>query len=98
MIYGIPLTDSVKNILYDNAIKIINSEKKFMKIVHDDVDGFIETEFNSVAIGALSGVEFTAEICTSKGSTTVSFFAKDKFNEKASWYSIKKPDNSYKWN
>ena len=76
MMSGISLTNSVRSILFDLAVKMVHESKDEVKIVHDDCDGYVETAWDTANIGFISGLVFHADIMTAKGNSKVSYIVR----------------------
>ena len=64
---GARLSDSALEALYQAALRMARRGDENGRIVHDDVCGTLETDYEAVTLGTFSGYQFLAEVQTPKG-------------------------------
>lgn len=107
---GRNISDFARDALLKTAAWMLKQKKEKHKLISDDCDGFVETEFKSASIGSISGVIFSADVSTPNGQSKTKFILRDSDLdgiENAKWYKVllkkekakkKFDDDSYKWN
>ena len=108
MFGGQCLTKPICDCLSRIARQMSNTGTDRRKIVHDDCEGFVETDWESASLGDISGVVFKANIATSKGQTKAKFIVRVKDLdglENAEWYTyeelkelMRNRAKEYEWN
>jgi len=73
MITGKSLSDAAREALLNTARRLFESNRHSLRIVHDDVEGEVCTDYESTTLGSLFGYIFKSDVVTSEGETTVVF-------------------------
>ena len=73
MVSGVPLTSEVREVLYQAAKRIARKSESWGRIKDISCEGRLQTDYSHVMLGSASGIKFTAEIESERGSTKVSF-------------------------
>ena len=77
MFSGVALSESARTLLFQAATRLIREGKDRCRVVHDDVEGFVETEGERLVFGGVSGQTFSASVMTPKGETKVVYIVRD---------------------
>lgn len=73
---GKPLSNSVRDVLFDSAIKMVKDERDDFVVVHDDCQGILSTKWDTMTLGFISGFIFNASVNTEQGNTQVTFIVR----------------------
>ena len=85
---GRPLSDHGAEALLQTAIRMMDKDKRRMRVVHDDVYGAVTTEFEHVVMGTFGGYVFEADVEDDNGTHTVKFLVnadKEALRQEGKW-------------
>jgi hypothetical protein len=74
---GKPLSEEVCDKLLRKAREMARDNKKRLKLKGPPCEGIIYTQWKTGSMGTISGVQFTAEVVTDNGETTITFIVRD---------------------
>lgn len=77
MFSGKSLSGTVSEALYQAAVYCVRKECNKRKVIHDDVEGLVQTDFETMIIGSVAGIIFNAEIDCINGSTKVTYIVSE---------------------
>lgn len=80
---GIPLTDTIRNFLFENAQTMYQKEKKLLKISNPHYEGNVSSDWSVKGLGGITGIVFIASIETDYGKVSVEYLIPRKFLEGA---------------
>jgi len=72
----VSLNKTKADILFDTACLMIKNGKDRQRLIHPEIEGRINTSFEEVALGGISGIEFRAHVETNIGSGRVKFLVR----------------------
>lgn len=80
MFTGLPLTDEIRNLLFEIAQGMISTKKGKGTIKTPYIEGTVTTKWHRRGLGSTYGYEFVANIETEKDSTTnkITYIVKDE--------------------
>ncbi len=67
MVEKIGLSNAMRTDLLKAAKVMVANKKKSLKIVTDDLEAFIQTEFKYTGFGSIYGIQFEADISSVRG-------------------------------
>ncbi len=67
MVDKIGLSNAMRTALFKAAKAMVENKKDSLKIMTDDLEALIQTEFKHTGFGSIYGIKFEADICSSKG-------------------------------
>lgn len=73
LLEGIPLTNEIRNILFDVAQKMFRAKEKKQKVKTDDCKGYVYTDWKDGSMGYVFGTVFVAHIDTLRGLVKVNY-------------------------
>lgn len=73
---GQPLTEKVRDVLFENACDMIAEENEYQEIKGRDYAGVIKTDFETVSLGTAVGIVFDAAIEFNGKKTTVQYIVR----------------------
>lgn len=76
--HGVSLSHLATCLIHKAACKLSKTKKSEYKIVNDDVEGIVWTDFESVSFGGTAGYLFHADIETKAGKTNVVYLIKEE--------------------
>lgn len=94
MVCGVPLTSEVREALYQAAKRIARKSESWGRVKGEFCEGLIQTDYAHTMIGSASGIKFTAEVESERGTTKASFiipeemFAIEDDDGEAIWTSM----------
>lgn len=96
MFTGKSISKMVCDALFRAACRMVKEEKDHIKVVHDDCQGYVKTDWQNAQLGTLSGVLFEADIATIKGQTHAQFMVRTRDlelveNEEGEWIEVAIP-------
>lgn len=92
MASGRPLSDESRRLLLWIAVDLFTSGKQYKPFSSVWGEGFVSTRGNSVCLGAIAGMMFTAKIATEEGETEVRYIVRThdlEFSEDAEWSTVR---------
>lgn len=75
-ITGLPLSDAACDAMFRTACLMAKKGLDKRRIVHDDVEGVVTTEFEHACMGSFTGMVFDGDIATPKGTTAARFLVR----------------------
>lgn len=94
MVAGIPLNETVRNMLFDIAQIMFSKRKSTFKLKKSWCEGSIKTDWVSSGMGGIFGTIFTANLETTEGKVTVNYLVKEDENIRAEdldWQTPERP-------
>ena len=90
---GSPITKTISDELFKAACRMVLEDKDELAIYNDECCGMVETDWESVCLGAISGYKFSCDVSSIKGQHKVDFIvrSKDLENidfEKKNWHTF----------
>jgi hypothetical protein len=76
-IIGKRLSSAALTALFNTGCLMVKRRKEKMRVVNDDCNGMVETEFQTVNFGSMTGIQFKADISDDHGPHTVTFIIRD---------------------
>jgi len=73
MVSGVPLTSEVREALYQAAKRIARKSESWGRIQDESCEGRVQTDYSHVLLASASGIKFTAEVDSERGSTKAAF-------------------------
>lgn len=67
MVEKIGLNDVMRNALFKAAKIMVEEKKESLRVVTDDFEAFVQTEFKWAGFASIYGIEFLAEISSVRG-------------------------------
>lgn len=77
MTASVSLSTKIADLLFDTACLMIRKGLSRKNIRDDGIEGRVTTHFNEQVLGAMSGVEFFAEVETELGKGRVTFIVRE---------------------
>ncbi len=76
MVSGFSLTVAMRDQLVFRAVEMYKMNKSKQIIKADDFEGMVQTDFRHVALGGVSGINFSAEIESTRGKIFVRYLVR----------------------
>jgi hypothetical protein len=96
---GMPINDTILEILFQAAKRIVREKVNQVRIKEDGCEGSIETRYQFACIGSASGIKFTSTIDSENGTRKTTFIVPESelgieqgTDKKFMWLHYK-PDN-----
>ncbi len=81
MVSGVTLTSEVREALYQAAKRIARKSESWGRVKDESCEGRVQTDYSHVLLGSASGIKFTAEVESERGTTKVSFIVPEEMFE-----------------
>lgn len=73
---GLPLSDAACDLLFRTACRMAKKGQEKARIVNDDAEGVVTTEFEHACLGSFTGMVFDGDVSTPQGVTSTRFLVR----------------------